>query len=97
MLAADAELDVGPRLAAPRDADFDEFADAFLIDRDEGILVEDAARRIGAEEGAGIVARNAERRSGSGHWCRRRRIRRVSAILSACRQARGNSIIVPTV
>ena len=64
MLAAYPELDVGTRLATALDADFDEFADAFLIDRNEGVFRENAARGVDAEEGTRVVARNAKTRLG---------------------------------
>ena len=42
VLAADADLEIGTRLAAARDADLDEFTDAVAIDRDERIDLEDS-------------------------------------------------------
>jgi hypothetical protein len=56
MLAADAELDVRARLAPALGGDGDEFADAFLIERDEGIARDQSARDILAEERRRIVA-----------------------------------------
>ena len=47
VLAADADLELRTRLAAARDADLDELTDAFLIERDEGIDLQDALRHIG--------------------------------------------------
>src|SRR6266404_2816084 len=41
MLAANPDLDVGTGLAAPHDADLDQFTDAVAIDRDERIDRED--------------------------------------------------------
>ena len=58
MLAANAELDVGPRLTAPLDGHPDQFADALDIDRDEGVLLHDAAVAVVIEEGAGVVGWN---------------------------------------
>ena len=62
MLAADAELDVGPRPAAALRRHGDEFADALLVERDERIGRQDALGRVGAEERGRVVARDAERR-----------------------------------
>src|SRR5262245_51503430 len=42
VLAADADLELRAGLAAARDADLDELADAFLVKRDEGIDRKDA-------------------------------------------------------
>src|ERR1700735_2377186 len=61
MLAANAELDRRPGLAAPRAGDLDQLADAFDIDRNEGIALQDVLALVAAEETAGIVARQAER------------------------------------
>ena len=60
VLAADAELEVGPCLAAALAADPHELAHALAVDADEGILLQDALLLIGTEEGAGVVAREAE-------------------------------------
>src|SRR5437660_1613137 len=49
VFAADADLEVCPRLAPALDADLDQFADAVAIDRDERIDLQNAARNIGAE------------------------------------------------
>src|SRR5271154_5548739 len=61
VFAADAELDVGSRLAALRDGDFHELADAGLVNRGERIFLHDLHFLIRAEEAAGIVAAHAER------------------------------------
>src|SRR5262245_5247689 len=50
MLAADADLEIGPDLAAAGDADLHQFADAVPIDRDERIDLQDSLADIGAEE-----------------------------------------------
>src|SRR5690242_4046772 len=42
MLAADSNLESGPRLAPALHADLDELADAVLVERDERINLEDA-------------------------------------------------------
>src|SRR5690242_12933001 len=60
MLAADAELQVLARLAAALGADLHQLADAIAVDRDEGVLLEDALLLILAEEAAGVIARQAE-------------------------------------
>src|SRR5277367_1547553 len=59
MLAADADLEIGPRLAAARDADLDQFADAVAIDRDERIDLQNSLGDVGAEESGGVVATDA--------------------------------------
>src|SRR6202012_774682 len=59
MLAANADLEVRPRLAAALHADLDELADSFAINRDEGIDLEDALGDVGTEEARGIVAADA--------------------------------------
>ena len=59
MFAANADLELRPRLAAALDADLDQFADAVAIDRDERIDLQNAARNIGAEESGGVVAADA--------------------------------------
>ena len=64
MLAADAELDVGPGPAPALDADPHELADAVLVDGDEGVGGQNPLLGVGAEEGRGVVARDAERRLG---------------------------------
>src|SRR5277367_5859106 len=61
MFAADAELDVGSRLAAFRDGDLHKLADAGLVNRGERIFLHDLRFLIRAEETAGIVAAHAER------------------------------------
>ena len=60
MLAADAELEVAPRAPAALGGDPHQLADAVAVDADEGIVLDDALLQIGAEEAAGIVARQAE-------------------------------------
>ena len=59
MLAADADLEVRPGLAAARDPDLHEFADAGAVNRDERIDLENALRNISAEETRRIVAADA--------------------------------------
>src|SRR5271170_4655546 len=61
VFAADAELDAGARLAAFRNGDFHELADAGLVNRGERIFLHDLRFLIRAEETAGIVAAHAER------------------------------------
>src|SRR3954470_8976393 len=62
VLAADADLERGARLTTACDADLDELADAFLVERDEGIDRQDALGHVGAEEARGIVTADAVRR-----------------------------------
>ena len=95
MLAADAELDVRTRLAAALGGKPDQFADAVLVDRHEGIGFEQAARRIGTEEGAGIVAADAERGLRQVVGAEGEELA-LAAISSARSAARGSSIMVPT-
>src|SRR6202023_1883569 len=57
VLAADSELDVRPRLPAPRGGDFDELAHALPIDGGERAGGKNSLRRVLAKERAGIVAR----------------------------------------
>src|SRR5580704_5113978 len=64
VLAANAELDVGPHLAAALDRDAHQFADTLAIESDERIDREDTLGRVDAEEARSIVAGNAERRLG---------------------------------
>ena len=61
MFAADADLELGPHLAPALDTDLDQFADALLVERHEGIARQDAAPGIDAEEARRVVARDAER------------------------------------
>src|SRR3546814_3416264 len=60
VLAADAELDVRPRRAAALGADHHQLADALCVERDEGVLLDQATLLVGTEEISGIVARQAE-------------------------------------
>ena len=55
MLAADAQLDVRSRLPPPGDRRTHEGADAFAIQRGEGIMLEDVDRIIIIEELSGII------------------------------------------
>ena len=69
MFAADAELDIGPGGAAAGAGDFDQFADAVLIQADKQVVLENPLVLIGFDKGADVVAADA-RWSGSDHWCR---------------------------
>jgi len=51
MLAADADFQVGARLASFIDADFHELADTALIDRGEGVGLDDLERLVRRQEG----------------------------------------------
>src|SRR5205814_5387133 len=55
MLAADAKLELGPRLAATLGRDVDQFAHALDIERGEGIMLEDAALLVLFEERRRVV------------------------------------------
>ena len=96
MLAADAELDVRPRLAAALGGDLHEFADAFLIERHERIGRQDALGRVGAEERGGVVARDAERRLRQIVGAEGEELGALGDLARRRSAARGSSIIVPT-
>ena len=55
MFATDPHLQLRPNLAAAFDADFHEFADALLIDRNKGVTGQNTARGVDAEETRGII------------------------------------------
>src|SRR6185437_15032792 len=61
MLAADAELQVATRLAAAREGNSDQLADAVAVDGDERIVLEDAGFLVGPEKTAAVVARQTQR------------------------------------
>ena len=61
MLAAHAELELGPRLPPARRGHLDERADALLIERDERILRQDARLDVRGQELPRVVAREAHR------------------------------------
>ena len=60
MLAADAELDVGARLAPALDGQLHEAADALLIEAGEDVAAHDFEVAVEAEEAAGVIAAHAE-------------------------------------
>src|SRR5690606_40773971 len=60
VLAADAELDVGPGRPAPLRSERDQLADPINIEADERIPGIDALVDVRGEETAGVVPRNAE-------------------------------------
>src|SRR5581483_12486897 len=64
MLAADAELDPGARMAPAFRRPPDQFADPFTVDRDERVDLDDALADVVAEEGGRVVARQTEGRLG---------------------------------
>src|ERR1051326_7156252 len=64
VLAANAELDIGPHLLPALDRDAHQFAHAVAIERDERIDRQDALARVDAEEARRVVAGNAEGRLG---------------------------------
>src|SRR5436309_12167401 len=86
MLAANADLEIGPRLAAARDADLDELADAVAIHRDERIDLQNALGDIDAEESGRVVAADAVGRLREIVGAEREEFRRLGDI--ACHQAR---------
>ena len=61
MLAADAQLDARTGVAAPLSGGFHQFANAFLVQCDEGVFFVDSLVLIDLEEASGIVARDAQR------------------------------------
>src|SRR5207247_907275 len=61
VLATDADLEVGPRAAAPLDADLDELPDALLIENREGVERQEPFLKIVREERRDIVAAVPER------------------------------------
>ena len=60
MLAANAELEVRPRGPAAFGGEAHQLAHAFDVQRLERVVRQDAAVAIGAQEGAGVIAGNAE-------------------------------------
>ena len=57
VLAADADVEVGPRLAAELDGDLHDPADAALVERRERVLGQDALLQVlGQEPGLGVGA-----------------------------------------
>jgi hypothetical protein len=60
MLAANAELEAGPHLAAALGRDPHQLADAVAVDGDERIDGKNALGRINAEKARGVVAADAE-------------------------------------
>src|SRR5258706_1403402 len=61
MLAAYAELKLWPNLPPASDRDFDQLADAGLVETHEGIAFDQAARQIFAQEASRVVAAHPER------------------------------------
>jgi hypothetical protein len=60
VLAANAEFELRPHLAAALGGDAHQFADALAVDRHERIGRQDALRRIDAQKARGVVAADAE-------------------------------------
>ena len=58
MLAANAHLDVRAGLAPPLNSNADQIANAFLIETDEGVLIENTLLDIGIEEPTAVIAAN---------------------------------------
>ena len=59
MLAADPDLESRSRLAAAGDTDLHQLADAFAVERDERIDLQNALGDLGAEKARGVVAADA--------------------------------------
>ena len=55
VLAADAELELLPHLAAARGGDTDEFPDALAVDRHEGVDRKNALRCIDAQKARRVL------------------------------------------
>ena len=95
MLAADAELEFLPHLAAALGGDADEFPDALAVDRHEGVDCENALRCIDAQKLAAssrLIPKVVCVRS----LVPKEKNSAVSAISPARSAARGSSIMVPT-
>ena len=88
VLAADADLQLLPRLPATLDADLHQFADAFGVDGDERVTGDDPALSIDPEEARRIVARNSERRLRKVIGSEGEKLRRLSNLLGLQSSAR---------
>src|SRR3989475_5346685 len=60
VLSTDADLELGPRSPAELDRQLDEFADAFLIEHLERVVLQDAVLHVERQEPARVGARQAE-------------------------------------
>ena len=95
MLTTDAEFDIRPRLATTLGRQAYQFTNAVRIETDKRILFDDATVLVVVQERARIVA--AETVGGLREVVRTKLKNAAGpAMASACRAARGNSIIVPT-
>ena len=95
VLAADAELEPGPRRAAALHPDPHELADAIDVDARERVALDDPGLQVGGQERRlRIVAREAERRLREIVGAEREEVG-VLGDLAARSAARGSSIIVP--
>jgi len=95
MFATDTDLEVAARGTAFVSGHLNERADAFLIEDREGILLEDALLEIRRQELVAVVSEIPKV-----VWVRslvpKLKNSASAAILSATMQARGSSIMVPT-
>ena len=95
VLTADADLEVGPRLATALDAGPHEIPDALRVNRRKRILLEDLLLLVDLQELAAVVARKAERELRQVVRAEREELR-VTRDLIGDDAAGGISIIVPT-
>ena len=95
MLAADAELEIAPHLAAAFGGDAHQLADAVAVDGDERIGGQNAFRRVDAEKARGVVAADAERGLGQIVGAEGEELGGFGD-LAGLSAARGSSIMVPT-
>jgi len=95
MLAADAEMDIGPGFASLGRGHLHQLSDARLIEGGEGVLLEDARLHVGREELVDVVAADAVGGLRQVVGAEAEELA-SSAIWSAVRAARGSSIMVPT-
>jgi len=95
MLAADADLQVGPRFASPMHRDFHQAPDAFHVKDLKRVVADDAVVEVVGEKLVlGVLA--AERKSGLGQVVGPNEKNSATlAIGSARRQARTTSIMLP--
>src|SRR5207237_2764116 len=82
MLAANADLDIRPGLAAARNTDLHQLADAVAIDRDERIDLQDSLRDVSAEESGGVIAADAIGRLRQIVGAERKELRRLGDVAS---------------
>src|ERR1700722_8387220 len=88
VLAADAELEIGPGLAAALGGDGDELANAFGVQGHERIGLKQSLDGVEAEERGSVVARYAERGLGEVVGAEREELRALRDFAGAKRGAR---------